>query len=184
MKLCEDCIVNDYKVERNDGTPFPSFMLLGGLIGAIPALITGAVLLVPAGLLAGFSMDLITCDKCGSNKNVHEVMIETDDEWGDRIYRPIVPPFKKGTPYKYDEMEARFTRIENADDSPEINMLFDDFSPDYEVSFEADAQLDVGSFDFDMGDFGEGGESGGFGSGEIGGDSGGSDFGGGSGGCV
>ena len=80
--------------------------------------------------------------------------------------------------YVWDETEGRLMLIQDADNSPEINM-----SPAYEVSFEGEAQLDTGSFDFDMGDFGEGGESGGFGSGEMGGDSGGSDFGGGSGGC-
>jgi len=192
MGICEDCAAEEYELEEFQETPFPSYLLLGAVFGAIPAIFTGSILFVHAGVIAGTATEVIRCYKCGKDEDVYEIIEEKEDELGHKTYNRM--PFRlyedveslddqftleeASKQYVWDETEGHLMLIQDADNSPEVNI-----SPDYEVSFEADAQLDAGSFDFDMGDFGEGGESGGFGSGEMGGDSGGSDFGGGSGGC-
>lgn len=177
--ICEDCM-KDYETERNNGVPFPSFTVLGGITGTIAGLATGLVVLVPAGLLAGLAADVLRCEECGSDKNVYEVMIEKDDEWGTKIYRSV-HDFLNENPrhYRYDELEGRFTLIEDADpfmETPQFDVLIPDLSVDYDVSFDTgDASLQVGPSGPEMGGSGEGG------SGE-GGSSGGSASGGGNGG--
>lgn len=163
--ICENCM-KDYQVERNGGTPFPSFTVLGGLIGGVTGLLMGSVVLIPAGLLLGFSLDVTRCDKCGSDRRVHRVMLE-NELWDTKIYRdfPLIE-HEKPKQYIYDELEGKFTLVQNIDDSPntfEIDTMFPDYSIDYDVSFDVpDTSFELGSFDmggFGDGGFGDGGDS-------------------------
>ncbi|NIO03987.1 MAG: hypothetical protein GTN74_05050 [Proteobacteria bacterium] len=154
-RVCENCM-REYEIERNDGTPFPSFTVLGGILGAFAGLV-GSLILVPAGLIAGLAIDVFRCDQCGSDEGeLYELMIEKDDLWDDKIYQSILHPFNESPKsYQYDELEGRFLPVEPVDastDIPEINMFVPDFSADYDISFGTpDPSLEVGLFGTDLG---------------------------------
>lgn len=181
--LCEDCLPKENKLGVKMKGPIPVFMVLGGL-SVLPI----NFVLVPIGMFFGALVDAIVCDKCGSSKNVFEVMIESKDRKGRKIYRPIPPPRAENPQfenpvYEFDEIEGKFNIIEDPAlylDTPELDLSDTAFQNDYQVTFDSD------SFEMDLGnDFGEIG-NGDFGSdfggdgGDFGGDSG-SGFGGGEG---
>jgi hypothetical protein len=122
---------------------------------------------------------------CGSDKNLYKFMVDEEDEWGEKVYKPIPPPVDDSKHYRYDELEERFMPVDAKDESTStlgIETPFHDF-PDYDFSFDSpDTSFQIGSFDFDFGGSsesagssgaGDGGDLGAGSGGEAGGGNGG-----------
>jgi hypothetical protein len=165
-------------VEKIEGTPF--FTLTAAAVGGIAGVLTGSVLLAPVGMLAGFLLDTVKCDECGSKHNVHEALTKTNRK-GKTIYtrmpfKPFEPkksvddPFQEPPQeYLYDEIEGRFTLLQDADDFTDTSLVdtpYPDFQTDCDVTYDFgdtafetqspgdDGFGDSGS-DFGMGDGGD-----------------------------
>jgi hypothetical protein len=134
---------------------FPSLTVLGGILGAFAGFITGAWVLAPAAALAGLGADTMRCDRCGSDRDVHQVMIETEDHLGQKIYRAIPRwPGEDTMEYTQDELQDQVILIEDANDClqpTDFDMSFDDSSVDCDISY------DFGDTSFEMASPGEDG---------------------------
>jgi len=92
MRVCKHCMENLFDVEENlDGT-FPGLTVAGAIIGGVAAAVTGSLVLVPLGAVAGLGGDIAVCEVCGTDEDLHEVM-EQKAERDDRItFFPHKPP--------------------------------------------------------------------------------------------
>ena len=90
MGFCEKCKMKMAESELNARHPFPAFALLGGVLGAAGAVATGALLLVPAGVIAGVVADRHRCENCGDEVEEdapsYELMEAREDEWGKALF--------------------------------------------------------------------------------------------------
>lgn len=193
--VCQDCL-KEYDIQKNEGTSFPSFTLLGGIIGGLAGLFLGPIVLVPAGLVAGATTDIIRCQICGNSRNVLTLM-QSKHEIPDqktfvrvpfRLYEDVEPLEDMITleepprEYRFDEIEGRFIPMDFEEvplETPESNPTSLDML-DYDATFDvADVSLDssVSGIESDgFGDWGSDsglGDGGDFGAGGSGGESGG-----------
>ena len=166
--ICENCM-NGQEIRKYD-TPFPSFTIIGGILGSIGSLVAGPLILIPAGLIAGAATDVTRCYLCGTEKNVHELTEEYEDEEGNRFYRLPSPfPHNRISNEKDDGRFAPFDVSEHAENPTDFDVSEFGFNTDFDSSF--------GFSDSFGGDAGLGGDGGGDG-GSAGGDGGGSSGGG------
>jgi hypothetical protein len=92
MRVCEHCIEDLFEVEENPDGTFPGLTVVGAIIGGVAAAVTGSLVLVPLGVLAGFGGDIAVCAICGSDEGLHELMeqiVERDDHI---TFLPHKPP--------------------------------------------------------------------------------------------
>jgi len=171
--LCKDCMER-YGINTSDGPIFPSGTILGVLLGSVASLLTGSLVFIPLSLVAGLTIDVVRCEVCGSDREVHQLVIETEDPQRGRIIRPLpVPPYKGTKQYMYDDRLEQFLPIEDTNDSVDLNeidLTFSDSPVDVEITYEMpDVSVESDAFGFDMdgpgdwgGDFGsgDGGDSG------------------------
>jgi hypothetical protein len=137
---------------------------MGGLVGIALTAVTGAIVCLPIALFGGLLVDA-RCDECGSNENVHEVLIETDRRDAKTNQRPPFSLYEPTKGYIYNEAEGRFIPIEdiNSLESLEFNTLPPDVDVYHDVSFDApdtSSQLESSGFDIDGFDGGFGSDSG------------------------
>lgn len=162
-QVCGECMKN-YMVERIEGSHF--FALTGAAVGSVAGLITGLVLLAPVGLFAGLLLDTAKCEDCGSTDNVYKVLIQIDRQ-GRKTYtqmpftlyddkEPFDEPFSNKPPeeYLYDEIEGRFTLIDNTNDITDT-FPFDTLISDSQT--DCDFSYDFGDRSFEMDSAGEDG---------------------------
>jgi hypothetical protein len=129
--LCKDCMHNEYETEADAGSRFPAFTIVGGIFGAALSILTGSFVFVPVGLLAGAGSDVVRCESCGSDEDVHQTMSTEDGEEG-RTYSPVDSMGGMGgnasfwddgsqsrrgshgnTKYRYDEIEEKLVPVGN-----------------------------------------------------------------------
>jgi len=94
MHLCEKCKAELAEPGSESRFPFPSSTVAGGALGAIGAVVTGTVILVPLGMLAGAALDAGQCDGCGEpveEADPRYAMMEAGEEDGEPIFTPFQP---------------------------------------------------------------------------------------------
>lgn len=92
MRVCKHCMEELFEVEENRDGIFPGLTVAGAVIGAVAAAVTGSLVLVPLGAVAGLGGDIVVCEICGTDENLHEVM-EQKAEKDDRMtFFPHKPP--------------------------------------------------------------------------------------------
>jgi hypothetical protein len=157
MELCKKC-ADEMGLETVEGTSsFPFLTVLGTLVGSITAALTGAIFLVPAGLLGGIGVDIIRCAKCGSTEDVFRLLTKKEDDQGKEIYIPT-KMFDDKESFETNELQEAIQNEQYTFDEAEGQFIS---NQDVDVSY-ASPQLDVG-FDvgFDAGFGGAGGGEGG-----------------------
>ena len=95
MYICTKCKEEIGIEQPETGRSFPAYSVIGGLIGAVGAAVTGTLLVVPATVIAGAVADMLTrsCGICGSEipegQDAYRLMEELGDESGGQTYRPV-----------------------------------------------------------------------------------------------
>jgi len=92
--ICTRCLSESSATPAADrvgrGT-FPVLSAVGGIGGILAGLATANPLVVPIGLISGLAGDAV-CSRCGSPEDVHAVLEETEDEFGEKIFLLEPPP--------------------------------------------------------------------------------------------
>lgn len=65
MLICEECKQQVTEPETDNRFPFPCFTAIAGALGTAAAFLTGALVMVPAALVAGILADTCHCELCG-----------------------------------------------------------------------------------------------------------------------
>ena len=153
MNVCRDCIEDRLHGQPNE-TPFPSYSILAGLIGTLAGVFTGNLLLIPLCLFPGIGVDATRCALCGSQNDVHKIVMEQTDTFDNKFYRspPFRTPIKNEESITFVESNGIFTK---ADDGTSIS--YSCTNPEFD--FDASLESDFGSFGETGDSFGEGGES-------------------------
>ncbi len=125
-RLCKDCMQKEYETQKDEDSDFPIFTVIGGVIGMAVSFLTGTFVLIPVALLAGVGTDVI-CGRCGSNKDVYQLMNSEEDEYG-RLYTKMDAEgggdddfwdMKSETPpklrYRYNQAEKKLISIKDND---------------------------------------------------------------------
>ena len=170
MDVCSDCQSRIAPEERDAEGPFPTFTALGGALGALAAALTGAIVLVPAALVAGALADARRCGMCGApiaeDEAGYRAMVEKEDDSLERIYRPVVKPpptedqlleqphlldeFSE-TPCDPQQQEFVFDPVEGLlvarDAGPEGGEDFGDFGGEFSGGLDMGGLDGFGSFD-------------------------------------
>ncbi len=102
MNVCRDCRERIAGPEPVSEWPFPAWPVAAGALGALAAAVTGAVLLVPAALVAGVltSVRPRRCDLCEAAIDAadgsFQLLQDTSDQEGRRIFESLSPPEESG----------------------------------------------------------------------------------------
>lgn len=95
MYLCSNCRERLSDLEPDASTPFPAWTVAAGTLASVAAAATGALLLIPAALVAGALKDTHRrrCEICETEVDEtddgYRVMSERKDHRGRSVYRPI-----------------------------------------------------------------------------------------------
>jgi hypothetical protein len=93
MQLCESCKAQLVTPESKTSLPFPSFTVAGGIMGSAVAALSGALIVLPATLLAGAAFDAGRCDRCGEEMDesdpTYTLMDVDEDEGGEAVFTPL-----------------------------------------------------------------------------------------------
>ena len=122
MRICKDCMKDQFDTEEDRSGSFPGLTVIGAALGGVAAALTGSLVLFPLALLAGFGGDLIFCDVCGRTRDpddmfqVMEKHVERDDEFR---YVPVRSPYRdkdevsdgENPQYAFDENSNRLVPI-------------------------------------------------------------------------
>jgi len=92
--LCKDCMQKEYEIQPDENSLFPFFSVLG-ILGSAFAFLSGNLFLVPIALIAGFGTDVLRCELCCSNENIHQLM-RSEEVNQEKIYRPLLDFSEKG----------------------------------------------------------------------------------------
>ena len=92
--------VTDGRQENDHGLPV--FTVIGGILGALAATATGALIAVPVAAIVGIAADLHGCDLCGQTLDEddpgYNLLEQTADSFGNVSYRPLGTPPKSPAP--------------------------------------------------------------------------------------
>lgn len=95
MYLCSNCRERLSDLEPDASTPFPAWTVAAGTLASVAAAATGALLLIPAALVAGALADKRPrrCDICHAGVDEtdsgYRLMSEHKENSGSRSYRPL-----------------------------------------------------------------------------------------------
>ncbi len=95
MRLCDQCRSELAHDGENVGQRLPIYTITGGSLSTLGAVITGTIVLIPIGLLAGTLADTQghRCDRCGKeleeSEDSYQLMTEHEDSCGGKVYRPV-----------------------------------------------------------------------------------------------
>jgi len=95
MKLCEGCKGELTEPESEGRFPFPCSTVAGGALGAAGAAVTGTLVLLPLGLIAGAALDAGQCERCGGTMDdadpAYALMEAGEDGAGESVFSPFRP---------------------------------------------------------------------------------------------
>lgn len=92
MRVCRRCMEDIFDVEEDEHGTFLGLTVAGTIIGGVAAAVTGSLVLVPIGAIAGLGGDIAVCEVCGADEELYEVM-EQEAERDDRTrFLPHRPP--------------------------------------------------------------------------------------------
>jgi len=148
--LCQKCFQPHGK--EVDGSRFPKFTILGGILGAFAGIFLGPVILIPVSMIAGVAVYQIACDICGSKDKVFEAVKERIDKNG--IKRYIRAPFRLyenqeplddqiwidniKQEFIFDETEGQFvTTIDSPDTDVEVSFDVGDLDVGFDTGIDA-----------------------------------------------
>ena len=95
MYMCSKCKNQISSEQTENGYSFPTYSVIGGLIGIFGATVTGTLLLIPATFVAGAITDSLIrrCDICSSevpdDDPGYHLMEEFGDELSGQTYKPV-----------------------------------------------------------------------------------------------
>jgi len=151
MHICEQCKGKIVDVNSKSQFTFPSFTVAGGIFGVLGATLSGALLLIPAGLIAGVLADHSKCDYCNNEIDDtdpgYHLMEANDTEMGQTVATPLNKSREKRntTEKSKDNFESLEYSNENDKDSYMQNSMF----PDSDGDFEHEDPLDLQQYLYD-----------------------------------
>jgi hypothetical protein len=171
MILCQECAEEHGLIETNPSCKFPTYTLLGSILGGVSGALTGGLgglVIVALGCISGFSLDAM-CEICGTKENLYRVM-KKDKE----VYYPLQPVKPPDMPREMEEITESYVFDETTGKLVPSTELPADLT-NVEVDFNIGEGFDVSPSSnscegADGGDAGSSGDFGGSAGGTAGGD--------------